>query len=147
MFSKEESARIKKEFWIAFAEAYPRTWLLYNTKIKDVSFKFNVDNKKAEVGLYIECKEDDKRKIYFEKIQSLENILRTEYLEDVVLERYFYLENGKEISKIWVNCEQVSVFNPKTWPTIFDFFHEKMTQFEYFFYEYEDYIKDLEINT
>jgi hypothetical protein len=41
----------------------------------------------------------------------------------------------------------VSVFNSKTWPVIFDFFHEKMTQFEYFFYEYEDYIKDLEINT
>lgn len=147
MFSKEESARIKKEFWMAFAEAYPRTWLLYNTKIKDVSFKFHVDNKMAEVGLFIECKDDEKRKIYFEKIQSLENILRSEYLEDVILERYFYLENGKEISKIWVNCEQVSVFNAKTWTTIFDFFHEKMTQFEYFFYEYEDYIKDLEVNT
>lgn len=146
MFSKEESLHIKKEFWMAFASVYPRTWLLYNTKIKDVSFKFHVDNKRAEVGMYIECKEDEKRKIYFEKIQSLENILRTEYLEDVILERNFYLENGKEISKVWVSCEQVSLFNSKTWPIIFDFFNEKMTAFEYFFYEYEDYIKDLEVN-
>jgi hypothetical protein len=146
MFSKEESIRIKKEFWKAFAEAYPKTWLLYNTKIKDVSFKFDVDNKRAEVGLYIECKDDEKRKIYFEKIQSLENILRTEYLKEVIMERKFYLENGKEISKIWVSCEQVSLFNTKTWPIIFDFFNDKMTVFEYFFYEYEDYIKNLEVN-
>ena len=37
--------------------------------------------------------------------------------------------------------------NRNNWPEIFDFFSETMTQFEYFFYEYEDYIKDLEINT
>ncbi|MDK2773180.1 MAG: DUF4268 domain-containing protein, partial [Flavobacterium sp.] len=29
----------------------------------------------------------------------------------------------------------------------FDFFNEKMSAFELFFYEYEDYINDLETNT
>ena len=48
MFSKEEALQIKKDFWIAFAEEYPRKWLLYNTKIKDVTFKFYVDNKKEQ---------------------------------------------------------------------------------------------------
>ena len=67
MYSKEEALRIKKDFWIAFAEAYPRKWLLYDTKIKDVTFKFNVDNKKAYVMLDIEPKDENKRKIYFEK--------------------------------------------------------------------------------
>ena len=57
MFSKEESLFIKKEFWVQFAEVYPRKWLLYNTKIKDVSFKFYIDNKKAQVSLDIEPKE------------------------------------------------------------------------------------------
>ena len=49
MYSKEEAQRLKREFWIAFAEKYPRKWLLYDTKIKDFSFKFFVDNKKAQV--------------------------------------------------------------------------------------------------
>ncbi|WP_286971405.1 DUF4268 domain-containing protein, partial [Flavobacterium sp. UBA4854] len=49
MYSKEESQRIKREFWVAFAEKYPRKWVLYDTKIKDFSFKFYVDNKKAQV--------------------------------------------------------------------------------------------------
>jgi len=147
MYSKEESLKIKKEFWIQFAEAYPRKWILYDTKIKDVTFKFYVDNKKALVLLDIEPKEEDKRKIYFEKIESLKTILTEDYLPEAILERNYYLETGKVISRIWVDKFDVSLNNKATWEEIFDFFNETMSQFELFFYEYEDYIKDLEINT
>lgn len=147
MFSKEESLFIKKEFWVQFAEAYPRKWLLYNTKIKDVSFKFYIDNKKAQVSLDIEPKEEEKRKIYFEKIQSLQTILLEEYLPEAILERNYYLESGKAISRIWVEKLGVSLNNKNTWPEIFDFFNETMSQFEVFFYEYQDYINNLELNT
>lgn len=147
MFSKEEALQIKKEFWIAFAEEYPRKWLLYNTKIKDVTFKFYVDNKKAQVLLDIEPKDEEKRKIYYEKVESLKTILLEDYLDDVIFERNFYLETGKVISRIWVEKTGISINNKNTWPEIFDFFAEKMDAFERFFYENEDYIKDLEINT
>lgn len=147
MFSKEEAQRIKKEFWTSFAEAYPRKWLLHNTKIKDVSLKFYADNKKAMVLLDIEPKSQEKRKIYFEKIESLKSILLDEYLEGAIFEKDFHLENGKVISRIWVQLNAVCINNKQTWNNIFDFFNDKMTNFEMFFLEYEDYIRDLEINT
>ena len=75
MFSKEEALQIKKDFWIAFAAEYPKKWILYNTKIKDVTFKFHIDNKKAQVLLDIEPKEENKRIVYYEKVESLKNIL------------------------------------------------------------------------
>lgn len=147
MYSKEESLRIKKEFWVEFAEAYPRKWLLYDTKIKDVTFKFYVDNKKAQVMLDIEPKEEEKRIIYFEKMESLKNILIEDFLSDIILEKNYYLDSGKIISRIWVEKLDVSLNNKSNWSEIFDFFNKIMTQFEIFFYEYEDYIKDLKINT
>lgn len=148
MFSKEEALQIKKDFWIGFAEAYPRKWILHNTKVKDVSFKFYVDNKTAQVALEIEPKDDEKRKIYFEKMESLKSILIDEYLKEVIFERNYYLPNGKLISRVWVEIDKkISVNNKATWQDIYDFFAENMTQFELFFYEYEEYIKDLEINT
>ena len=147
MFSKEEALQIKKDFWIAFAAEYPRKWLLYNTKIKDVTFKFYVDNKKAQVLLDIEPKDENKRIIYYEKVESLKNILLEDYLEDAIFERNFYLENGKVISRVWVEKTGISINNKNTWPEIFGFFAEKMDAFERFFYKNEDYIKDLEINT
>lgn len=147
MYSKEEALHLKKMFWTAFAEAYPRKWLLYNTKIKDFSFKFYIDNKKAQVLLEIEPKDDDKRTIYYEKVYSLQTILLEDFLEDAIFEQHYYLENGKEVSRIWVEKTGVSINNKATWDETFDFFYEKMDAFERFFYEYEDYLKDLEINT
>ena len=147
MYSKKEALFIKKEFWVAFASVYPRKWLLYDTKIKDVTFKFYVDNKKAQVLFDIEPKEEELRKIYFEKIESLKTILHEDYLSEAIFERNFYLENGKVISRIWVEKLGVSLNNKNTWGEIFKFFNETMSQFELFFYEYEEYIKDLETNT
>ncbi|WP_339837610.1 DUF4268 domain-containing protein [uncultured Flavobacterium sp.] len=147
MFSKEEAQRIKREFWVTFAEEHPRKWILYNTKIKDVAFKFYIDNKKAQVLLEIEPKDEKNRIVYYEKIESLKTILLEEYLPDAVFERDLYLQNGKAISRIWVEKLNVSSNNKNTWPDVFDFFNEKMDAFERFFYEHEDYIKDLKINT
>ena len=125
MFSKEEALQIKKDFWIAFAEEYPRKWLLYNTKIKDVTFKFYVDNKKAQVLLDIEPKDEEKRKIYYEKVESLKTILLEDYLDDVIFERNFYLETGKVISRVWIEKTGISINNKNTWPEVFDFLPKK----------------------
>jgi hypothetical protein len=120
---------------------------LYDTKIKDVTFKFFVDNKKAQVLLDIEPKEDELRKIYFEKIVALQNILMTDYLPEVIIEKDFYLPSGKLISRAWVSLEGVNLNNRANWNTIFDFFSENMTKWEEFFNEHSDYIQDLKWNT
>lgn len=146
MYSKAEMQQLKQEFWIVFAAEYPRKWLLYDTKIKDFSFKFYADNRKAQVMLDIEMKDADKRKIYFEKLESLKTILEEDYIRDLVFEKNFTLESGKTISRVWVELLDVSVSNRKYWQEIFAFFNEKMTAFELFFYEYKDYISDLEAN-
>lgn len=147
MYSKEENQRLKREFWVAFAEKYPRKWLLYDTKIKDFSFKFYVENTKAQVLIDIEHRNEIKRIQYFEKLESLKTILEDDFIPDLVFERNHVLENGKTISRIWVEKLNVSVSNRKYWDEIFDFFFEKMTALECFFDEYKDYIRDLEINT
>lgn len=147
MYSKEEALQVKKDFWISFAAEYPRKWILYNTKIKDFSFKFNADNKKAMVSLDIESKNLEHRKIYFQKIESLQTILREEYLPTIQFNENFQLDTGKIISRVWVELDGISINNKATWPIIFEFFSKNMELFELFFYEYEDYIKNLEMNT
>ena len=144
MYSREENQRLKREFWVAFAEKYPRKWLLYDTKIKDFSFKFYVENTKAQVLIDIEHRNEIKRLQYFEKLESLKNILEEEFIPDLVFERNHVLENGKTISRIWVEKLNVSVSNRKYWDEIFGFFFEKMNALELFYAEYDDYIKDIE---
>ena len=143
MYSKEETQKLKREFWIAYAEKFPRKWLLYDTKIKDFSFKFYIDNKKAQVLIDIEHRNDDKRIAYFEKLVALKNILEEEFVTELVFEKNFALENGKTISRVWVEKLEVSVSNRKYWDEIFDFFNEKMKALELFYLEYDTFIKDI----
>ena len=144
MYSKEETQRLKREFWVAFAEKYPRKWVLYDTKIKDFSFKFYVDNKKAQVLIDIEHRSDEKRIAYFEKLEALRNILDEGFIKDLIFEKDYTLESGKTISRIWVEKLGVGVSNRNYWDEIFDFYNEKMNALELFYSEYDDFIKDIE---
>jgi hypothetical protein len=146
MYSKEETQRLKREFWITFAEKYPRKWVLYDTKIKDFSFKFYVDNKKAQVLIDIEHRSNEKRTAYFEKLEALKNILEEEFIADLVFEKDYVLENGKTISRIWVEKIGVGFSNRNYWDSIFDFFEEKMDALERFYLEYDAFIKDIEVS-
>lgn len=147
MFSKEVAKELKKEFWIQFSKDYPKKWLLHNTKIKDVALKFIVDNKKVGVAFSIENKDDDKRKIYFEKLLSLKNIIIDEYFPEIFFEENVYLpESNRYISNMHVSLENVTLHNKNHWKEIFNFFNENMIKMENFFYEYENYIKDLNTN-
>lgn len=145
MYSKEETQKLKREFWVTFAEKYPRKWTLYDTKIKDFSFKFFVDNKKAQVLIDIEHRNEDKRIAYYEKLEALRNILEEEFIQNLVFEKNYILENGKAISRIWVEKPGVGFSNRKNWDDIFDFYNEKMSALELFYLEYDEFIKDIEI--
>ena len=70
--------------------------------------------------------------------------MEEEFIKDLVFEKNFILENGKTISRIWVEKLGISVSNKKYWDEIFDFFNDKMNALELFYLEYDDYIKDIE---
>jgi len=146
MFSKEESRKLREEFWISFGKSFPRKWILYDTKIKGVSFKFHFDTTSALVALDIEDVPIsfgiENRISYWEKLQSLKSILVNDFLPEVIFEEAYLLENGKEISRIYVALDQkVSIHNKNTWRDVMVFFNETMGHFEAFFNEYQDFIE------
>ena len=80
MYSRAEAKKLREDFWISFGKSFPRKWVLYNTKIKDFSFKFHFDTKKAMVSLDIEDSSPESRTQYYEKLLALKSILLEEYL-------------------------------------------------------------------
>lgn len=142
MYSREESKKIRQDFWISFGKNYPRKWLLYNTKIKDFSLKFTFTKRIAEVSMDIEANDEIIRQYYFEKLQSLETILREDYLPDAVFGETYELENGKMISRVYVIKERVNIHDKKQWPEVQEWLAEKMNALESFFLEYRDFIAE-----
>ncbi len=142
MFSTTEAKQIRQEFWTTFGKQYPRRWLLYNTKIKNVTLKFTFTTKKAQVSIDIEPNDSLLREYYFDKFLSLQSILTTEYLEHIVYDAHYELDNGKFIPRLYVEKLQVSIHNRTTWEETMQFLSDQMELLEDFFVTYKDYIKD-----
>ena len=140
MFSKNEAALLRKEFWTSFGKSFPRKWLLYNTKIKGFAFKFQADRKKAMVCLDIEHPEDIANELLYDQMISLKALLEAE-LPEVIYNDEYELESGKKIHRIYVPYEgKFSVYNKNSWRDCYEFYVETMPKFELFFYEYEEFI-------
>ncbi len=140
MYSKVEYKKISQEFWIAFASYSRRKWMLYDTKIKDFSFKFQFEGKDALVVLDLEQKDFNLRKKYLEKLVRLQTILAESFGEIPTIKEDFVLENGKIIDRIEVRRSGLKIQNKNDWSAIFSFFKETMIKFEAFYEEYGDVI-------
>ena len=141
MFSKEEAAQLRKEFWTSFGKSFPRKWLLYNTEIKGFAFKFQADRKKAMVCLDIEHLDEVADELLYDQMLSLKALLEAE-LPEVIYNATYELESGKIIKRIYIPFDKkFSIHNKNTWRDCFEFFVETMNTFELFYYEYEDFIK------
>ena len=141
MYSREESKKVRQAFWTSFGRNYPRKWLLYNTRIKDLSLKFTFTRRIAEVSIDLDATDEIMRQYYFEKLQSLQTILKEEFLPDAAFAKEYELENGKIISRIYVTKEGVNIHNMKQWPEVQNWLAEKMNALEIFFLEYRDFIE------
>ncbi len=142
MYSKAEAKKLREDFWISFGKSFPHKWTLYDTKIKDFSFKFSFDTKKARVLLAIEDSNVDTRDFYYNKLLSLQAILTSDYLPKAIYAPNFVLDNDKEISCVYVELEGVSIHNKATWQQTMVFLYDTMLQFEAFWAEYKDIIQE-----
>lgn len=139
MFSKEDSRKLREEFWISFGKSFPNKWILYKTKIKGLSFKFHFDLKVAVVSIDVDTEFEQRIKVW-DKLVALRSILIDEYLQDAIFEDFYHLENQKEISRVYVKLEHVSIHNKNSWRETMKFLNSSMVQIEAFFEEYKEII-------
>jgi len=141
MFSREESKKIRQEFWTQFGQQSPRKWLLYHTGIKEINLKFHFDNKLALVAFVIDTEDEILKPYYFEKFISLKTLLQNEIDQDLVFSKYYETETGKIVAQVYLQKEGVSIHNKKTWDEVFKFFNQTMPKLEDFFVEYKEFIE------
>mgnify|MGYP003135464738 CR=1 FL=1 len=141
MFSKEESKKVREEFWTNFGKGYPRKWVLYNTGIKEVQLKFTFNTEFAQVSLDVYSADEIIQDYYFEKVYALRTILKDDYLNEIKIEENYLLPEGKSVTRFYVQLNSVNINNRKHWTEVSEFLNENMERIESFFLEYKDYIE------
>lgn len=139
MFNKEDSRKLREDFWIAFGKSFPHKWTAYKTKVKGLSFKFHFNLKMAMVSIDVDTDFEQRIKIW-DKLIALKSILEEEYLPEAMYEDFYILDNQKEISRIYWKLNNVSIHNKDSWQETMVFLNSSMLKIESFFEEYKDII-------
>ncbi|MDB4495779.1 DUF4268 domain-containing protein, partial [Flavobacteriaceae bacterium] len=99
------------------------------------------DKKSAMVCLDIDDTIERRLELW-EKIQSLQAVLLENYLPNALFEEIYYIDQDKDISRVFVLLEGVSINNKNTWQQTMEFLSLSMNQFESFFEDYNSVLED-----
>jgi len=140
MYSKAELKALKQDFWISFGKSFPHRWTLYNTKIKGLEFKFHFDKRTAMVCLDIDDTLERRMELW-EKITALKPVMLEEHLPNAQFEEMYELSEEKDVSRVYLLLENVSIHNKNTWQEAMVFLSQGMQAFENFFEDFKDYLE------
>lgn len=152
MFSKEEAARLRQQFWISFgqymkpilgAEGLPVNWINYKTGVKHIFFRMDAEKKHASIAIEIAHPDEGIRALFFEQFQAFKLLL-----ENALDEQWDWLLSttniyDKQVARIEAVLPNVSVYNPQQWPAIIAFLKPRIIALDQFWTDVKPVFEDL----
>jgi len=144
MYSKDESKRLIKEFWILFArrcEIVPelrfkkKKWVLYDTGLSGIDLKFDVTRIEALVMIEINSKEEVRRLELFESLLKYKKFVEEGFVCPLTWDFCFVRESGQEVCRIYTILPNVDFHCQNQWPDIYNFLIDNMLILENNFLE------------
>lgn len=141
MYSKQEAANYRKEFWTSFgqymapipsADGEKINWINYKTGEKNIFFRMDADQHRARIAIEITHGDAALQQLYFEQFLELKNLLHTILEEDWMWQPLTVSDNGKLISQIHQQLDGVSIFKRSDWPQLISFFKKRIIALDEF---------------
>lgn len=152
MYSKEEKKQLSLDFWQGFkkygetqaALNYQRKrWMLNQTQIRGLVFRFNVDRDNAWVILELQHKNENRRLRIFEILERYRVVVEEGFENGLVWEFFHEREDNKqEVCRIYTKLENIDWHKQENWPEIYNFFITNMLQMEKNYLEVKEILKE-----
>lgn len=154
VYNREESIKLKKEFWTAFGIYMKKyipvygekiNWVNFNTNCKPIYFQLDADNKTARFYIDIRHKNETIRELFYLQIKEYQNILN-ENLGELIWIKDFINPSGIIHPRIYIELYGKSIFNKNDWKDLFEFFETKIVAIKEFWDMVDEIFIDLENN-
>jgi hypothetical protein len=142
MYTKHEISKQKQAFWTAFgrymkpvlsADGEDISWLNFKTDNKQVSFKMDVDSRRAILSVIMDHPDPGTRELYFDRFVQLKDIFyETLGEEDWTWQSIGTDEHGRSISAIHQQLTGVNIFRNEDWPAIISFLKPRIIALDAF---------------
>ena len=152
MISKEELKEKNTAFWDEFRKVMDNetssagrqvNWINYPTDVKDIYIRMEVDAKGCRLCFDVQPKSDDIRSILWEQMTELKTVMTKEMGIEAIWNEESHFWNGRLISRIKWENNDLNFFNEEDVPKIIEFLRDKLIRFDKFYQEYKDIIVNL----
>jgi hypothetical protein len=152
MFSKQEMAILKQQFWTSFgqymtpvpsAEGFKINWVNYKTGVKDLHFKMLAGNTAATISIVMAHAITSRQTLFFNQFMRVKNLLQDALQEDWQWALHMQDENNKTVSCIYTSFSGVNIFKKEDWPAVISFFKPRMIALDSFWNEVKFGFEDL----
>jgi hypothetical protein len=141
MYSRQQASELRQAFWTAFglymqpipsAEGEKVNWVNYKTGEKNIYFRMNAGTRSSSIAIEITHPDIELQQLYFEHFVQLKTLLQNALNEEWIWRLHGSDENGKVISRIYKEINNVSVFNQNDWPALISFFKPRIIALDEF---------------
>ncbi|WP_343533023.1 DUF4268 domain-containing protein [Pedobacter sp.] len=152
MFSREEAARLRQQFWISFGqymkpipgvEGLPVNWVNYKTGVKHIFFRMDAEKKHASIAIEIAHPDEGVRALLFEQFEEFKRLLENTLNEEWDWQPQASNAFGKQVARIELLLPNVSVYNQQQWPDIIAFLKPRIIALDEFWVDVKPVFEDL----
>lgn len=152
MFSREEAARLRQQFWISFgqymkpipgAEGLPVNWVNYKTGVKHIFFRMDAEKKHASIAIEVAHPDEGVRALLFEQFEEFRRLLENTLNEEWDWQRHASNAFDKQVARIELVLPNVSVYNQQQWPDIIAFLKPRIIALDEFWVDVKPVFEDL----
>ena len=150
MYSKNEAALLKKEFWTtlgSYLKPVPGAagtrinWINYKTGVRHIYFRTDVTKREVSAAIELTHPAEEDRLEVFKKLQALQPVFREKLPGEWYWQEAVYDEQGHPLSRIICVKENVNIFNKKDWAEIIAFLKEQLTALDAFWFIVKDHFE------
>ena len=144
MYSKQEAAKIRQQFWITFgkymkpvlsAEGLPVNWINYKTGVKHIRFRMDATQQEAHIAIELIHPDEGERALCFAQLKALQSLFMTiagpgwDWLPDAVN------EYEMPFSRIASSISGFSIYDQDKWPELISFLKPRIIALDHFWTE------------
>ncbi|RYY49055.1 MAG: DUF4268 domain-containing protein [Chitinophagaceae bacterium] len=146
MYTREQASKVRQEFWTRFgkymapiqsAEGGKPNWVNYKTGIPNLYFRMNASKESASVAIEIMHRDPEMAAGIYQQFVALKPMLEAYTGEQWNWENDALNEHGQQLSRIFVQLDNVNIFKETDWPSIISFLKPSIIALDGFWSEYK----------
>ncbi|MFK8038275.1 MAG: DUF4268 domain-containing protein [Crocinitomicaceae bacterium] len=152
MFTSDEKKDLTRRFWHELNDKLTISgkmngrnidWMNYPNKINHLYFRMESTIEYAKFCVDIQFLDAGVREVFFEQFEEFKMVLSKKMPHELVWLKSFEHSNGKTISRIYSEINNVSVYNEGDWPKTHQFLVDNFIAFDGFWQEFGEVFRNL----